>query len=59
MKKFTTVAEYKINVGKPIGNTWVAQPIKHPTLDFSSDLNLMVYGIKFLIRFCVDSVDPA
>ena len=37
---------------------WVAQLVKHPTLDFGSGHDLMVHGIKPCIRLHVDSVKP-
>ena len=40
-------------------DAWVAQLIKHLTLDFSSGHDLMVHGFKSHIRLCADSVGPA
>ena len=41
------------------GGTWVAQSVKHLTLDFGSGHDLMVYDIKPHIGLCADSVEPA
>ena len=38
---------------------WVAQSVKHPTLDSSSSHNLMVLGFKPQVGFCADSTEPA
>ena len=38
---------------------WVAQLVKHPTLDFGSGHDLAVHEIKPCIRLCADSVEPA
>ena len=38
---------------------WVAQSVKHPTLDFSSDHDLMVREIKPCIRLHADTAKPA
>ena len=35
------------------------QLVKHPTLDFSSGLDLTVREFKPQVRLCVDSVEPA
>ena len=39
--------------------TWVAQSIKHLTLDSGSGRDLMVHGIKSHVGLCADSEDPA
>ena len=39
--------------------TWVAQSVKHLTLDFSSGHDLPVRGFKPCIRLHADSVEPA
>ena len=36
--------------------TWLAQSVKHPTLDSSSGHNLMVHGIKPHVGLCTDSM---
>ena len=41
------------------GGAWVAQLIKHLTLDFSSGHDLTVRGFEPHIGFCADSVEPA
>ena len=38
---------------------WVAQLVKHPTLDFSSRYDLMVHGIEPCVRFRADSKEAA
>ena len=40
-------------------DAWVAPSIKHPTLDFGSDHDLMVCGIELHVRLCADSVELA
>ena len=37
----------------------VAQSVKHPTLDFGSDHDLMVHGIEPHMGLCADSMEPA
>ena len=37
----------------------VAQSVKHPTLDFGSDHDLMVCELEPHIGLCIDSVEPA
>ena len=44
---------------KENGGTWVAQWVKHPTLDFSSGHDLVVHGIEPNIRLCLESIQPA
>ena len=39
--------------------TWVAQLVKHPTLDLGSGHDLMVHGIKPHVRLCAASMEPA
>ena len=39
--------------------TWVAQSIKHPTVDFCSGHNLMIHGMTPYIELCTDSMEPA
>ena len=38
---------------------WVAQLVKHPSLDLSSNHDLTVHRFKFCIGLCTDSVEPA
>ena len=38
---------------------WVAQSVKHLTLDFGSSHNLMVCGIEPCVGLCADSMEPA
>ena len=38
---------------------WVAQSVKHLTLDFSSGHDLTVHEFEPHIRLCTDSVGPA
>ena len=40
-------------------DTWVAQSVKHPTLDFGSGYDLMVREFEPHLELCADSVDPA
>ena len=40
-------------------STWVAQSVKCPTLDFSSDHDLPVQVIEPHVGLCTDSVEPA
>ena len=35
---------------------WVAQSVKHPTLDFGLGHDLMVHGIQACFGLCADSV---
>ena len=42
-----------------LGGTWVAQSVKHLTLDFSSSHDLTVRGMEPGIWLCADSVEPA
>ena len=37
----------------------MAQLVKHPTLDFSSGRDLMVYELESYIGLCADSAEPA
>lgn len=41
------------------GGAWVAQSVKHPTLDFSSGHDFVVHEIKPSIGLCFDSTEPA
>ena len=41
------------------GGTWVAQSVKHQTLEFGSRHDLAVHGIKPHIRLQANSVEPA
>ena len=38
---------------------WVAQSVKHPSLDLSSGHDLMVREFEPRIRLCADSAEPA
>ena len=38
---------------------WVAQSVKHPTLDFRSSQDLTVHEIKLRIKLCTGSAEPA
>ena len=40
-------------------SSWMAQSVKHLTLDFSSGHDLIVCGIKPCFRLYADSVEPA
>ena len=42
----------------PYRGTWVAQLVKHPTLNFSSSHNFMVREFEPHLRLCADSVEP-
>ena len=44
---------------KENSGAWVAQSVKHPTLDFSSGHYLTICEFKPCVRFCTDSVEPA
>lgn len=44
---------------KRMRGTWVAQLVKHQTLDFSSGHDLMVCEIEPHIELCNDSTEPA
>ena len=39
--------------------SWVAQSIKHPTLDFGSGHDLTVRGIEPRVGLCAYSMEPA
>ena len=41
------------------GGAWVAQSVKHPTLDFGSDHDLTVREFKPLVGLCADGMEPA
>ena len=41
------------------GDSWVAQSVKHPTLDFASGHDLTVRGFKPWVGLCDDSTEPA
>ena len=38
---------------------WVAQSLKHVTLDFCSGHDLTVHGFKTCIGLCADNMEPA
>ena len=38
---------------------WVAQSVKHQTLEFGSGHDLMVHGLEAHIPLCTDSEEPA
>ena len=38
---------------------WVAQSVKHPTLDFGSGHDFTIRGFKPHIGLCADTVEPA
>ena len=40
------------------GGTWVAQSVKHLTLDFGSGHDLTVRGIEPRVGLCADSAEP-
>ena len=42
-----------------IGGTWVAQSVKHPTLDFGLGHDLTVGGIEPHVGLYADSSEPA
>ena len=42
-----------------IWGAWVAQLVKHPTLDFGSGHDLTVFGFKPHVRLCTGSREPA
>ena len=39
--------------------SWVAQSVKHPTLDFSSGHDLTVCDFKSHVMLCTNGVEPA
>ena len=39
--------------------TWVAQLVKHQTLDFSSGHDFTVHEIESCVRLCTDNAGPA
>ena len=39
--------------------SWVAQLVKHQTLDFGSGHDLTVHEFKSHVRLCVDNVESA
>ena len=41
------------------GGAWVAQSVKHLTLDFDSGHDLEVRGFEPQVGVCADSVEPA
>ena len=41
-----------------VRGAWVAQLVKHLTLDFGSDHNFSVHDFEPCIRLCADSVQP-
>ena len=49
----------EVNYKAVVKGTWVAQWVKHPTLDFSSGHDLTVRGFKARIRLHAVSADPA
>ena len=44
---------------KILWGTWVAQSVKHPTLDFSSSRDLTVHEFKPRVRLSTVSTEPA
>ena len=42
-----------------LGRGWVAQLVKHRTLNFCSGHDLTVHGIESCVGLCADSVKPA
>ena len=48
----------KNEIKNTIQGTWVAQLVKHPSLDFGSGHDLMVPEIKPHFGFCADSAEP-
>ena len=51
--------ELDSKVTKNYRGAWVAQSVKHPTLDFGSSHNLLVREIKPCVGLCTDSTEPA
>ena len=41
------------------GGAWVAQSVKHLTLDFGSGMILRFVGSSPCVMLCVDNVEPA
>ena len=54
LKKTTTKTHKKIG-----GCSWMAQLVKHLTLDLGSGCDFLVREIKLHTGFCADSVEPA
>ena len=48
-----------IGTFKKCRDAWVAQLVKHLTLDFGSGHDLRVHEIEPHIRLCTDSTEPA
>ena len=48
--------EHLLNFSRDI---WVAQSVKHPTLDFSSGHDLTVCELELRIGLCADSVEAS
>ena len=44
---------------KEIWGAWVAQSVKHQTLDFASDYDLIVREFVPRIGLCADCMEPA
>ena len=42
-----------------VKGAWVAQSVNHPTVDFSSDHDLMVHEFEPRVRLRADSMEPA
>ena len=42
-----------------VWGAWVAQSLKHPTLNLGSGRDLTVHGIEPRVGLCTDSVEPA
>ena len=45
------------NVDKENWGTWVAQLVKHPTLDLGSGYDLMACGVKLCVKLHADSTE--
>ena len=48
-----------LNLKRDGRGTWVAQSVKHLTLDFGSGHDLVVHEFEPLIRLCADGEEPA
>ena len=47
-----------VNIVKYLWGAWVAQLVKHQTLDFTSGHGLTVSEIEFHVRLCAEHVEP-
>ena len=48
-----------MHTSKALWGAWVAQSVKHPTLNFGSGHDLTVHEIQPYVGLCADSMEPA